>query len=138
LRDILSRYPGLQTEVVTFLGDRISESLTGETADVAIKLFGTQLDTLDATARRVTQAINGTPGVEDLQFRPQSGTPTLMLQVQPEALTANGLKLQDVLEAVQSNYSGAIVGQTYAGIRAVNVTLLLADAQRNRPSFCHR
>ena len=135
LRDILSRYPGLQTEVVTFLGDRISESLTGETADVAIKLFGEHLDTLDTTARRITQAIGGTPGVADLQFKPESGTPTLMLQLRPEALTANGLKVQDVLDAVQTNYSGAIVGQTYAGIRAVNVTLLLADAQRNRPEL---
>ena len=135
LRDILSRYPGLQTEVVTFLGDRISESLTGETADVAIKLFGGQLDTLDATARRITQAIGGTSGVADLQFKPESGTPTLMLQLQPEALTANGLKVRDVLDAVQTNYSGAVVGQTYAGIRAVNVTLLLADAQRNRPEL---
>lgn len=135
LRDILSHYPGLQTEVVTFLGDRIGESLTGETADVAIKLFGDNLELLDTTARRVTQAITGTPGVADLQFRPQSGTPTLMLQLQPQALAANGLKVQDVLDAVQVNYSGAIVGQTYAGIRSVNVTLLLGDGQRNRPEL---
>lgn len=135
LRDILSHYPGLQTEVVTFLGDRISESLTGETADVAVKLFGDNLDLLDITARRVTQAITGTPGVADLQFKPQSGTPTLMLQLQPQALAASGLKMQDVLDAVQVNYSGLTVGQTYAGIRAVNVTLLLTDDQRNRPEL---
>ncbi|HEX2760417.1 MAG TPA: efflux RND transporter permease subunit, partial [Rhizomicrobium sp.] len=135
LRDIHSHYPGLQTEVVTFLGDRIGESLTGETADVAVKLFGDNLDLLDTTARRVTQAITGTPGVADLQFKPQSGTPTLMLQLQPQALAASGLKMQDVLDAVQANYSGVTVGQTYAGIRAVNVTLLLADDQRNRPEL---
>jgi CzcA family heavy metal efflux pump len=135
LRDILSHYPGVQTEVVTFLGDRISESLTGETADVAVKLFGDNLDLLDTTARRVTQAITGTPGVADLQFKPQSGTPTLMLQLQPQALAASGLKMQDVLDAVQTNYSGVTVGQTYAGTRAVNVTLLLADDQRNRPEL---
>lgn len=135
LRDILSHYPGLQTEVVTFLGDRISESLTGETADVAIKLFGDHLDTLDTAARRVTQAIAGTAGVADLQFKPQSGTPTLMLQLQPQALAPSGLKMQDVLDAVQTNYSGVTVGQTYAGIRAVNVTLLLGDDQRNRPEL---
>ena len=74
---ILARYPGLQSEVVTFLGDRISESLTGETADIAVKVFGDQLDTLDATGRRIAQALRGTPGIADLQFKPQSGTPTL-------------------------------------------------------------
>src|SRR6185436_11585099 len=47
LRGILESYPGIQSEVVTFLGDRISESLSGETAQVAIKVFGDDLDNLD-------------------------------------------------------------------------------------------
>jgi CzcA family heavy metal efflux pump len=135
LRAILAKYPGLQSEVVTFLGDRISESLTGETADIAVKLFGDQLDTLDATAHRVTGALSGTEGIADLQFKPQSGTPTFMLQLQPGALAASGLKVQDVLDAVQSDYAGTTVGQTYAGTRAVNVVLLLPEKARNRPEL---
>jgi CzcA family heavy metal efflux pump len=133
LREILTHYPGLQTEVVTFLGDRISESLTGETADIAVKLYGDQLDALDATARRVIQALNGTPGIADLSFKPQSGTPTLTLQLLQPALAASGLKSQDLLDAVQTNFAGTTVGQTYSGVRAVNVTLLLPEAARNRP-----
>jgi CzcA family heavy metal efflux pump len=135
LRDILAHYPGLQSEVVTFLGDRISESLTGETADIAIKLFGDRLDTLDGAAHRVTQALAGTPGIADLQFKAQSGTPTFAIQMLPGALAASGLKVQDVLDAVQTNYAGATVGQTYAGIRAVNVVILLPESARNRPEM---
>jgi CzcA family heavy metal efflux pump len=135
LRDILSHYAGLQSEVVTFLGDRISESLTGETADIAIKVFGDQLDTLDATGKHIADALRGTPGVADLQFKPESGTPTFALQVQPEALVANGLKMQDVLDAVQTEYAGATVGQTYAGTRIVDVALLLPAEARNRPEL---
>jgi len=135
LREILARYPGLQSEVVTFLGDRISESLTGETADIAVKVFGDQLDTLDATGQRISQTLRGTPGIADLQFKPQSGTPTFAIQIQPAALIANGLKMQDVLDAVQSEYAGATVGQTYAGTRIVNVVLLLPEQARNRPEL---
>jgi CzcA family heavy metal efflux pump len=135
LRQILARYPGLQSEVVTFLGDRISESLTGETADIAVKIFGDQLDTLDATGQRIAQALRGTDGIADLQFKPQSGTPTFALQIQPAALVANGLKMQDVLDAVQTEYAGAMVGQTYAGTRIVDVELLLPAAARNRPEL---
>ncbi len=135
LRDILAHYPGLQSEVVTFLGDRISESLTGETADIAIKLFGDRLDTLDGAAHRVTQALAGTPGIADLQFKAQSGTPTFAIQMLPGALAASGLKVQDVLDAVQTNFAGATVGQTYAGIRAVNVAILLPESARNRPEM---
>ncbi|MES2293373.1 MAG: efflux RND transporter permease subunit [Pseudomonadota bacterium] len=133
LRHILANYPGVQTEVVTFLGDRISESLTGDTGDVAVKIFGDQLDALDATARQVDAALSGTPGIADLQFKPQSGTPTFALQLRPEGLAAAGLKAGDVLDAVQSDFAGATVGQTYAGIRAVDVVMLLPAEQRSRP-----
>ena len=135
LRKILARYPGLQSEVVTFLGDRISESITGETADIAIKVFGDNLDALDMVAQRITQSLRGTDGIADLQFKKQSGTPTLSLQIDRAALAASGLKLSDVLDAVQTNYSGLQVGQTYAGIRSVNVVLLLPQSQRNRPEL---
>jgi len=135
LRKILANYPGLQTEVVTFLGDRISESLTGETADIAIKVFGDRLDALDANAHAIVGALKGTPGIVDLQFKPQSGTPTLALQLIPEALTASGLKAQDVLDAVQTDFSGTTVGQTYAGVRSVDVVLILPEKARNRPEM---
>jgi CzcA family heavy metal efflux pump len=132
IRDIVSRYPGIQTEVMTFLGDRIGESLTGETADISIKLFGDQLDTLDGVANRIVAALAGTAGIADLQFKPQSGTPTLMLQLNAEAMAAAGLSKAAVLDAVETYYAGLIVGQTFAGIRAVDVVVLLAADERNR------
>jgi Cu/Ag efflux pump CusA len=133
LRQILSHYPGLQTEVVTFLGDRISESLTGETADVAVKIYGGQLDQLDTVAHQIVNTLSSAPGVADLQFKAQSGTPTLALQLIPGALAASGLKVQDVLDAVEAGYAGATVGQTYSGTRSVDVVLLLPLAVRAQP-----
>ncbi|HEV2228515.1 MAG TPA: efflux RND transporter permease subunit, partial [Steroidobacteraceae bacterium] len=80
LRGILERYPGIQSEVVTFLGDRISESLSGETAQVAIKVFGDDLDVLDATGARVAAALKGVRGIVDLQLKRESGTPVIAIQ----------------------------------------------------------
>src|SRR6266403_5133685 len=88
LRAILERYPGIQSEVVTFLGDRISESLSGETAQVAIKVFGDDLNTLDKTADKVTAALGKVKGIVDLQFKRQSGTPTMAIHLVPQALAA--------------------------------------------------
>src|SRR6185436_13916819 len=48
IRDILQKFPGLQFEVLTFLGDRIGETLTGETAPVVVSVFGDDLEVLDA------------------------------------------------------------------------------------------
>src|SRR6185437_8414984 len=108
------------------------ESITGETADIAVKVFGDNLDTLDTAGHQITQALTGMDGITDLQFKLQSGTPTLSLQMDRAALAASGLKLSDVLDAVQTNYAGTQVGQTYAGIRSVDVVLMLPQAQRNR------
>jgi CzcA family heavy metal efflux pump len=132
VRQIISRYPGIQSEVTTFLGDRISESLTGDTSDVSVKIFGDQLNILDNVAHRITSALSGTSGIADLQFKPQSGTPTLAIQIKKNALDAAGLKVGDVLDALETNYAGLTVGQTFAGIRSVNVVILLPAAERNR------
>jgi Cu/Ag efflux pump CusA len=134
LRGILAHYPGIQSEVVTFLGDRISESLSGETAQVAVKIFGDDLDALDATGNRIAAVLGKIPGIVDLQFKRQSGTPTLAIHVLPAALAASGLKMQDVLDTVQTAYSGAKVGQTFRGTRTVDTVVLLPDGLRHQPA----
>jgi len=132
LRGILERYPGIQSEVLTFLGDRISESLSGETAQVAIKVFGDDLDALDATGDKVVAALSKVNGIVDLQFKRQSGTPVLAIELSPQALAATGLRVQDVLDTIETAYAGARVGQTFRGTRTVDVDVLLPGAARNQ------
>jgi CzcA family heavy metal efflux pump len=134
LRKILEEYPGIQSEVVTFLGDRISESLSGETAQVAVKVFGDDLDGIEGSADKIVAALGKVPGIVDLQFKRQSGTPTISIQVIPQALAATGLKVQDVLDTIESAYAGKIIGQTFKGIRTVNVAVLLPDGLRHQPA----
>jgi len=134
LRGILEKYPGIQSEVVTFLGDRISESLSGETAQVAVKIFGDDLDALDKSADKVTAALGKVKGIVDLQFKRQSGTPTIAIHLIPQALAATGLKVTDVLDTIEAAYAGATVGQTFQGTRTVDVVALLPDKVRNQPT----
>ncbi|HXN11201.1 MAG TPA: efflux RND transporter permease subunit, partial [Steroidobacteraceae bacterium] len=133
LREIVERYPGIQSEVVTFLGDRISESLSGETAQVAVKVFGDDLDTLDRVGDRVLAALSKVNGVVDLQFKRESGTPAIAIDLLPRALSAAGLRVQDVLDTIQTSYAGALVGQTFSGVRAVDTIVLLPDGLRHDP-----
>ena len=134
LRSILEKYPGIQGEVVTFLGDRMSESLSGETAQVAIKVFGDDLDNIDSAANRIVAALGKVPGIVDLQFKRQSGTPTIAIALIPEAMAALGVKAQDVLDTIESAYAGQTVGQTYQGTRTVDVVTLLPDSLRHQPT----
>jgi Cu/Ag efflux pump CusA len=134
LRKILAGYPGLQSEVVTFLGDRISESLSGETAQVAVKVFGDDLDALESTGGKLVAVLGKIPGIVDLQFKRQGGTPVLAIEPLPRAMAAAGLKAQDVLETVETAYAGALVGQTFHATRTVDVVLLLPDQLRHQPT----
>ncbi len=134
LRAILQGYPGLQTEVVTFLGDRISESLSGVNAQVVIKIFGDDLDALDASANKVVAALGKIKGIVDLQFKRQGGTPAISIHLIPPALAATGVKAQDVLETIETAYAGAKVGQSFQGTRTVDVVVLLPDEVRHNPT----
>ena len=138
LREILRAYPGVQSEVVTFLGDRISESLSGETAQVSVKVFGDDLDQLDRVAGRIAHRLQHVAGIVDLQFKQQSETPTLSIRTLPRQLAAFGLTNQQVYDTVQTAYAGTVVGQTFANVRTVDAVLILPLAARQRPEELSR
>ena len=135
LRDLLGHYPGLQTEVTTFLGDRINDSIAGDRAENAVKIFGDNLEELDTLGTSVREAISDVPGIVDLQFARQSNTPEFSLRLLRPELTANGLTVQNVLNTLGDYYSGGDAGQTYQDIRVIDVSLLLPENLRSRPEY---
>lgn len=135
IRETLSHYPGLQTEITTFLGDRINDSIAGERAQNSIKAFGNDLDELDMVGSSIRNAIADTPGIVDLQFARQSNTPEFAVRFRTDALTSVGLSVKDALDSLQATYSGIDVGQTYQGIRSVEAVLLLPERFRKRPDY---
>jgi CzcA family heavy metal efflux pump len=135
LRRLLQQYPGLNTEVVTFLGDRIGESLSGETAQVVIKLFGEDLDQLENAADQIQTTLSKVDGIVDLNFARQSDTPILSVQLRPAMLAATGLTVQQVLSAIESGYAGTAVGQTYVGTRTIDAVIKLPDRWRASPAL---
>jgi len=133
IRALVESFPGLHTEVVTFLGDRFSESLTGETANVVINVFGDDLDALDRAGARIASALQTVPGLVDLQYERQSATPELLVYPDPSALRDYGLTRQTVLDTVQTAFAGLVVGQAFDGPRSIDVVVILPEASRQRP-----
>ena len=138
IRNIVDSYPGLHTEVVTFLGDRFSESLTGETADVVVNVFGDDLDTLDRTGARIANVLAKVPGIVDLQYEHQSASPQIMVRPIPAAMAEYGVKRGDLLDMVHTSFAGMTVGQSFEGKRTVDVVLILPANERNRPETIGR
>jgi Cu/Ag efflux pump CusA len=133
IRDILKKFPGLQFEVLTFLGDRISETLTGETAPVVVNIFGEDLDLLDAKAQEVAKALGRITGAVDVEVKSPSGTPRMAVRLRLDRLAQFGFRPVDVLETIETAYQGTVVAQTHRGNQVSDLTVILNEADRQDP-----
>ncbi|PYK59571.1 MAG: CusA/CzcA family heavy metal efflux RND transporter, partial [Verrucomicrobia bacterium] len=133
IRATLKEFPGIQSEVLTFLGDRIGETISGETAQVVISVFGDDLDLLDLKADEIAQVLPSIPGAADVQIKSPPGAPRMAVRLRSERLTQFGFRPVEVLEAIQTAYQGAIVAQTYEGNKVFDVAAVLEPASRQEP-----
>ena len=133
VRDILKGFPGIQFEVLTFLGDRIGETLTGETAPIVVNIFGDDLDVLDAKAKEVAAVLNTVPGHADVQVKAPPGAPRISVRLRPDRLTQLGFRPVEVLEAIETAYQGALVAQTHRGNQVADVAVILDESSRRDP-----
>jgi CzcA family heavy metal efflux pump len=131
--NILSKFPGINFEVLTFLGDRISETIAGETQPVVVNVFGDDLDLLDAKAKEVAALLKTVPGNADVRVKSPGGAPRTVVRLQPDRLTQFGFRPVEVLEAVQTAYQGTIVAQTHRGNQIADVAVILEPAYRQDP-----
>jgi CzcA family heavy metal efflux pump len=133
IRAVAEHYPNLQTEVLTFLGDRLSESLSGETAQVAINIFGPDLDELDRLADQIATVVRAVPNAKDVQVKSPSGAPFLRVELRPEGLAQYGFTAADVLDTVETAYQGATAAQVYDTNKVVDLVVKLPASERVDP-----
>jgi len=135
IRDTMAKFPGVQSEVLTFLGDRIGETISGDAAQVVVSIYGDDLDVLDAKANEVATVLNKVPGGADIQVGAPPGAPRVVIRLRPEKLTQLGFRPLEVLEAVRTAYQGDAVSQVYEGERVFDVEVILEPAARQEPEF---
>ena len=133
IEDVLKEFPSVQFEVLTFLGDRIGETLTGETAPGVVNLFGEDLDLLDAKAQEVAAVLKAVPGQADVQVKAPAGAPRMKVHLRPDRLTQFAFRPVEVLEAIQTSYQGTVVAQTHRGNQVADVAVILDEAERRDP-----
>jgi CzcA family heavy metal efflux pump len=133
IHKVLAGYPGLTTEVLTFLGDRIGESLSGETASLAIGVYGGDLDTLDRTAHEIAAVLKGVNGAVDVQVQTPPSTPVVRVDLDLPSLARFGISPADALDAVGSAYQGATVAEIFKENRTLDVTVTTTPDLRRDP-----
>ncbi len=133
IHKVLDSYPGLTTEVLTFLGDRIGESLSGETAALAVGVYGADPDTLDKVAAQIATVLEKIPGAVDVQVQTPPSTPVIRVDLDFQALARYGVAPADALDAVQTAYQGAVAAQIFQGIRAIDIAVTTTPDLRQDP-----
>lgn len=123
IRTVLASFPGMQTEALTFLGDRIGESLSGETAAIVVSAYGPDLDALDQVADSIAAAISSVPHAVDVQIQTPPGAPGLAIEFDASAMALYGIRASDVFNAIEATYQGRVVSQIMEGIRLTDVAV---------------
>ncbi|SEL46903.1 Cu(I)/Ag(I) efflux system membrane protein CusA/SilA [Chitinophaga rupis] len=136
-KDIISeldnklQIPGVVNGWTQPIINRINMLATGVRTDVGIKVFGQNLDTIAAVSAKVKQALEGTPGVQDLYVEPVTGGKYLAINVKRDALSRYGLSVDDVNQTVEVALGGAPIGNTIEGRRRFSISVRLAQDFRN-------
>ena len=133
LNALLGAQPGLQYQVTTFLGDRINDSLTGEAAPVVISVFGQDLYAIDQAVHAVADALRNVPGAAQVRVKAPPSQPQLNIRLRRKRLAGYGLRVDDVLSAIETAFQGTTVAHVYAGTRLIPVTVTVDPALKRDP-----
>ncbi|MES2902725.1 MAG: CusA/CzcA family heavy metal efflux RND transporter [Pseudomonadota bacterium] len=110
---------------------RFNELIAGVRGDVAIKLFGDDLDQLGTLAAQVAAAVNGVQGTADLRVEQTGGFPTLELQFNRDAIARYGLSIEDVTNTVAAGLGGKEAGLVFEGDRRFDIVVRLDNLTRD-------
>ena len=113
----LSKYPGMSLNFSQNIQDNVEEAMSGVKGENSLKLFGDDIETLAATAKRIMDVMDKVPGITDLAVFKETGQPNLIISIDRAAAGRYGLMASDINTAVQAAIGGSAVTQILEGDR---------------------
>lgn len=131
VRAKLNTLPGVNVEIGQPISHRIDAMLSGTRANIAIKLFGTDLDKMFLLGNQIKAEIEGIPGIADLNVEQQIERPQLQIVPNREMMAKYGITPSEFNDMVEVYLAGKVVSQVYEGNKVFDLTLKAADDSRN-------
>ncbi len=122
---------GNRTEIQQPIQMRFNELIAGVRSDVAIKLYGDDLEQMTQQARRIAAAVGSIPGAADVSAEQTDGAPTFDVKIDRQAVGRYGLTVEEVANTVSAALGGREAGLLFEGDRRFSVVVRLPDAQRD-------
>lgn len=131
IRNKMKIIPGANIEIGAPITHRIDAMLSGTRANIAIKLFGDDLNRMYKAGNDIKQAVADIPGVADLNVEQQVERPQLKIEPRREMLIKHGITLPEFSRMVSTLLGGTAVSQVYEGNSTFDLTLKVGDNARN-------
>lgn len=129
----LKAIPGLEYNFSQPIRDNVAENISGQFGQVALKLYGDDLDQLQRLAEQVKQQLADVPGVADLGIVKASQQPSVTIRPRREALARWDLDLGDLQDYLETALSGHVAAELWEGEKRFDVTVRLPPAARESP-----
>ncbi|MFC6189154.1 MULTISPECIES: efflux RND transporter permease subunit [Lysobacteraceae] len=126
--------PGSNYEFTQPIQMRTNELISGVRADVAVKVYGDDLERLTRVATRIERVMRQVPGAEDVKAEQVTGLPLLTVTPDPAALARYGLNPGDVQNTVATAVGGTVAGQLFEGDRRFDLVVRLPESLRQDPA----
>lgn len=130
LREKLKLIPGVNIEIGQPISHRIDAMLSGTRANIAIKLFGTDLNKMFELGNQIKASIEGIEGIGDLNVEQQIQRPQLKIEPKREVMAKYGITLPEFAEVVNVMLAGEVVSMVYEGNKSFDLTLKVNDESR--------
>ncbi len=132
LREELSHLPGTNIEIGQPISHRIDAMLSGTEAQIAIKIFGSDLERLHGLAMQIKKQLGEVDGIVDVNVEQQIGRPQIDIRPRREMLARYGITNEQFASYVSTMISGEVVSQVYDRGIPYDVTLKVDPAERDR------
>jgi cobalt-zinc-cadmium resistance protein CzcA len=130
--------PGSNYEFSQPIQLRFNELISGVRSDVAVKLFGDDMQVLNATAEKVSAVLQRVPGATAVKVEQTTGLPMLSIQIDRDKTSRYGLNIGDVQEAVSTAIGGQQAGTLFEGDRRFDIVVRLPEPLRSDPQALKR
>jgi cobalt-zinc-cadmium resistance protein CzcA len=130
IRKKLMVLPGVQIVMAQPISDRVDEMVTGVRSDVAIKLFGDDMDVLKQKADDIAKVAGNVTGAQDLKVERVTGQQYLSIEIDRQAIARHGLNVSDINDVIEAAIGGRLATEIYEGERRFNAVVRLPEQFR--------
>jgi cobalt-zinc-cadmium resistance protein CzcA len=131
IQETASKIPGNNYEFSQPVQLRVNELISGVRSDVAVKVFGDDMQLLDGTAERIADVLRSLPGASEVKVEETTGLPMLTVNVDREKAFRYGLNVGDIQDNVATAIGGKQAGTLFQGDRQFDIVVRLPERQRN-------